>query len=139
MWRRSIRGAATRRVHGGRGFGIGLEQQLYHTERRAPGGSVVQGLLPVLCGRVYRCCKTIDHKGQQGSQGRAARAAPQRQWQHGGRRVDLTARLSHSGGGFWVGVEQQLYHINRRALRGCVVQGHLRFLCTRRVVQHCGV
>lgn len=37
--------------------------------------------------------------------------------------VGLAARLSHSGGGLAVGVEQQLHHIERRPFDGGVVQG----------------
>ena len=41
-------------------------------------------------------------------------------------------RCVHS---FAVGVEQQLHHIERRAVHGGVVQGQLSVLRTRRVVQ----
>ena len=45
-------------------------------------------------------------------------------------------RCVHS---FAVGVEQQLHHIERRALGGGVVQGQLSVLRTRRAAQHFGV
>ena len=45
-------------------------------------------------------------------------------------------RCVHS---FAVGVEQQLHHIERRALGGGVVQGQLLVLRTRRAAQHFGV
>ena len=39
-------------------------------------------------------------------------------------RAQRGARLGHSGRGLRVGLEQQLHHIDWRALGGCVVQGH---------------
>jgi hypothetical protein len=45
-------------------------------------------------------------------------------------------RCVHS---FKVGLEQQLHHIERRALGGGVVKGQLFVLRTRRAAQHCGV
>ena len=43
-------------------------------------------------------------------------------------RVGSAARLILRSGGFEVGVEQQLHHIERRALGGGVVQGQLSVL-----------
>ena len=46
------------------------------------------------------------------------------------------ARIIRCGGGLVVGVEQQLYHLDRRALGGSVVQGQLLGLSTRRAAQY---
>ena len=44
----SAMNSAAHRIHRSGGFGVGLEQQLYHLRSGAVGGSDVQRLLPVL-------------------------------------------------------------------------------------------
>ena len=100
--------------HSGDSLGVGVEQQLHHIERRAAHGGVVQRQLFVLHGGDLQCTASV---GRIAACGRVyAYVCVQRSY------VVLYA------GCIAVGVEQQLHHLQRRALRGGVVERQLSVL-----------
>eukprot|EP00964_Phaeocystis_antarctica_P070479 scaffold42929_cov69-Phaeocystis_antarctica.AAC.8 len=116
-------GWETRRAAVARGLAVGFEQQFHNFERRPLGGSVVQGKLLGLSTR-----RAAQHRwaGRQVCARRRGRTRGHIELpQQGAHRA---ARLIRCGCGLGVGVEQQLYHLERCALGGSVVQGQLHVL-----------
>ena len=110
----------------GESFRVGVEQELHHTERRALGGGVVQRKLLVL--RTRRVAQHWSGRGNEvrpRRRGRATAHSSAATTGCGRRSICGAARLVRRRGSLTVCVEQQLHHLERRALGGSVVQGQL--------------